>query len=60
MNSYRAVLNANYLAKKISSDLKISHSGLKKHEVVASSEESGRRALDIAKYIIDAGMHAPT
>ncbi len=60
MNSYRAVLNANYLAKKISSDVRISHPGLKKHEVVASSEESGRRALDIAKFIIDAGMHAPT
>lgn len=60
MNSYRAVLNANYLAKKISKDVRISHTGLKKHEVVASSEESGKRALDIAKFIIDAGMHAPT
>ena len=60
MNSSRAVLNANYLAKKLSRSLKISHEGLKKHEVVFSSEETGVRALDIAKYIIDSGMHAPT
>ena len=33
MNSSRAVLNANYLAKKLSKSLKISHEGLKKHEV---------------------------
>ncbi len=60
LNSYRAVLNANYLAKRLSGILEVPHKGLKKHEVVASSEKTGVRALDIGKYIIDFGMHAPT
>ena len=31
-----------------------------KHEVVVSSENTGRRALDIAKYLLDEGIHPPT
>lgn len=60
LNTYKAVLNANYLAKKLSDSLPLSHPGLKKHEIVVTSEHTGKRALDIAKYIIDSGVHAPT
>ena len=60
LNTCKAVLNANYLARKLENVLPLSHPGLKKHEIVVSSEHKGVRALDIAKYILDSGMHAPT
>lgn len=58
--SKRAVLNTNYLEKRIEKSFQPSHSAPKLHEVVVSSSGTGRRAMDIAKYILDSGMHPPT
>ncbi|MFP4564548.1 MAG: aminomethyl-transferring glycine dehydrogenase subunit GcvPB, partial [Spirochaetia bacterium] len=62
--SEQAVLNANYLKKKISGLLRLPYPGGCKHEFVASAkeirEEFGVSALDIAKRIIDYGFHPPT
>lgn len=55
------MLNTNYLAKRLSGGAyRIPYKPLKKHEVVVSSDSTGRRAQDIAKYILDNGMHPPT
>lgn len=59
-NTVDAVLNANYLSKKLAADFKIPYKPLKKHELVLSTENTGKRALDIAKFLIDHGIHAPT
>lgn len=59
-NTKNAVLNANYLARRLSSRFRIPYKPLKKHELVLSTENTGKRALDIAKYLIDNGIHAPT
>lgn len=59
-NTQRAVLNANYLSYKLTPFFSIPFSPLKKHELVLSTEKTGKRALDIGKYIIDQGVHAPT
>ena len=40
--------------------LELPSKDLKKHEVVASTRNTGKKAADIAKYIIDHGVHAPT
>jgi len=56
----RSVLHANYLSKRLSSRYEVPYKKLKKHEVVISSENTGRRALDLAKALIDEGIHAPT
>ncbi len=60
-----AVLNANYLRKKISEFLDVPYlDQLCMHEFVASVEqlkkEKGITALDIAKALIDRGIHPPT
>ena len=54
-----AVLNANYLHKKLATTLDIPYERLCMHEFVASAPE-GMRALDIAKALLDRGIHAPT
>ncbi len=62
-----AVLNANYLAKKIEEILGFSlpyaPDKPRKHECVISAAqlkaETGVSALDVAKRILDFGMHAP-
>ena len=59
-NTMKAVLNANYMSKKLEKILDIPSGGLKKHEVIASTKNTGKKAADIAKYIIDHGVHAPT
>jgi len=59
-NSRKAVLNTNYVSRKLSKYLSDPYGGVKKHEVVLSSSNTGERALDIAKYLIDNGVHAPT
>lgn len=59
-NTQMAVLNANYMAKRLEPILNYSHQGLKKHEVIMSTKMVNKRALDIAKFIIDKGVHAPT
>ena len=59
-NTMKAVLNANYMSKKLENILEVPSKDLKKHEVVASTRNTGKKAADIAKYIIDHGVHAPT
>jgi glycine dehydrogenase subunit 2 len=54
-----AVLNANYLRKKLEGILEIPYNRLCMHEFVAAAP-AGMRALDIAKAMLDGGVHAPT
>lgn len=58
--SRRAVLNTNYLESRIQASYPPSHSAPKKHEVVVSTAGTGKRAMDVAKFILDSGMHPPT
>ncbi|HID00253.1 MAG TPA: glycine dehydrogenase subunit 2, partial [Piscirickettsiaceae bacterium] len=61
-----AVLNANYLTQKLKGTrgYGLPHKELRKHEVVFSAEpmrkETGVKALDVAKRLLDHGLHAPT
>jgi glycine dehydrogenase subunit 2 len=58
-----AVLNANYLRKKLEQYITIPYNRICMHEFVASAcdkAECGVRALDIAKGLLDKGYHAPT
>jgi len=58
-----AVLNANYLQKKLEPLYDLPYKGLCQHEFVLSAtrqKEHGVRALDIAKRLLDYGLHAPT
>jgi glycine dehydrogenase subunit 2 len=59
-----AVLNANYLAQKLKDHYQMPYKPLRKHELVLSCEkirrETGVTALDIAKRLLDYGIHAPT
>jgi glycine dehydrogenase subunit 2 len=61
-----AVLNANYMKKKIIDSKKydLPYKWLRKHEFVISCErlrqEKGIRAVDIAKRLLDYGLHPPT
>lgn len=62
--SGRAVLNAAYLRKKLENVLDSSYSTPTLHEFVVSAarlkKEKGIRTLDLAKALLDAGVHAPT
>jgi len=63
-----AVLNSNYIAHKLKDvrglSLPYAPEKPRKHEAVLSAtkmaEETGVRALDIAKKLLDYGIHAPT
>jgi glycine dehydrogenase subunit 2 len=59
-----AVLNANYLLKKIKDIFDVPEDILFKHEFVVSctnwKEKFGVRALDVAKRLLDYGFHPPT
>jgi glycine dehydrogenase subunit 2 len=58
-----AVLNANYLAAKVKKYFPIPYGELYKHEFVATGKvlkEQGVKTLDIAKRLIDFGVHPPT
>jgi len=61
-----AVLNANYLAQKLkgTKGYELPHKELRKHEVVFSAEpmkrDTGVKTLDVAKRLLDFGLHAPT
>jgi glycine dehydrogenase subunit 2 len=58
-----ALLNANYLKKKLEDVLPVTGEGLCAHEFVLSAkvlEKEGVRAIDIAKALLDAGYYAPT
>ncbi|MFO7619188.1 MAG: aminomethyl-transferring glycine dehydrogenase subunit GcvPB [Thermoplasmata archaeon] len=59
----RAVLNSNYMRKKVEKFLDVPYPGLRKHEFVASGAKlkaKGIRTLDVAKRLIDHGYHPPT
>ncbi|HYQ90437.1 MAG TPA: aminomethyl-transferring glycine dehydrogenase subunit GcvPB [Candidatus Binatia bacterium] len=61
--SREAILNANYLKARLTEAYAPSHEGYCMHEFVLSASRQkarGVRALDIAKRILDFGMHAPT
>lgn len=58
-----AVLNANYLKERLKNIFHLPYPTLCKHEFVLSGKkqkEKGVRILDIAKRILDFGVHAPT
>jgi glycine dehydrogenase subunit 2 len=62
--SQLAVLNANYLRVRIREFLDTPYDEICRHEFVASAQElkreTGVRALDVAKALLDHGFHAPT
>ena len=66
--SNHAVLNANYLMKKIESikgfSIPFAPGVWRKHEVVVSAHplerDTGVNARDVAKALLDRGLHAPT
>lgn len=58
-----AVLNANYLKKKLSPFFKVPYPQHCMHEFVLQADtflDKGVKALDIAKRLLDFGFHAPT
>jgi len=59
-----AVLNANYLLKKLEGYYEAACGGPVMHEFVLSiddiKKETGVSALDFAKYMLDQGIHPPT
>jgi len=57
-----AVLNANYLQERLKRTYKLPHDRLCKHEFVLSGEDlpHGLTTLDVAKRLIDCGVHPPT
>ena len=60
----RAVLNANYLKARLADLYPLASEGLCKHEFVLSArtlkERFGVNALDVAKRLLDFGVHPPT
>ena len=61
--SEAAVLNANYLRAKLSGVYEVPYDRVCMHEFVASGRKQrqrGVRTLDIAKRLIDYGIHPPT
>jgi glycine dehydrogenase subunit 2 len=62
-NAERAVLNANYLRRRLSEHLEIPYGPMVKHEFVASGavlRDRGLTVADLAKRLMDYGMHPPT
>jgi glycine dehydrogenase subunit 2 len=59
-----AILNANYVKTKVSEFLDVPYAEFCRHEFVASGaelkRETGVKAFDIAKALLDRGYHAPT
>lgn len=62
--SCQAVLNANYLMHQLAPHMDIAYPGICMHEFVMTLEhykkETGVSALDVAKGLLDHGMHPPT
>jgi glycine dehydrogenase subunit 2 len=62
--SQLAVLNANYVRAQVKTFLDTPYDETCRHEFVASAQElkreTGVKALDIAKALLDRGYHAPT
>ena len=59
-----AVLNANYLMKKLSTCYHVVNKGICMHEFVLTMEKEAKEshvtAMDIAKALLDKGIHPPT
>ena len=59
-----AVLNANYMRHKLSDVYQMASPGLCMHEIVMDLEklkhETGVTAMDVAKALLDYGIHPPT
>jgi len=61
--SQNAILNANYLMRKLEKYFLLPHKQHAMHEFVLSGDwqkEKGVKTLDIAKRLLDYGFHAPT
>jgi len=62
--SDRAVLNANWLRKRIAKNYPAAHDRVCMHEVVvtgtAMKEATGVKAIDVAKSLLEEGFHSPT
>jgi len=61
--SENAVINANYLKSRLKEIYDVPHDGFCMHEFVMSArrqKRAGVKALDIAKRLLDFGVHAPT
>ena len=62
--SANAVLNANYMRVKLEDSMDIAFDGICMHEFVATmsrfKHETGVSALDVAKAMLDYGIHPPT
>src|SRR5262249_4789611 len=61
-NSEHAVLNANYLRVKLRDAFKVPYDRVNMHEFVCQGAvpETGVRALDVSKRLLDHGFHPPT
>lgn len=61
--SEKSVLNANYVLKKLKEYYYLPYNRTCMHEVVFTAKnqlKNGVHAMDIAKYLIDKGIHPPT
>ncbi|MBN1884075.1 MAG: aminomethyl-transferring glycine dehydrogenase subunit GcvPB [Candidatus Krumholzibacteriota bacterium] len=61
--SENAIINANYLMKLVSRHYRVTYPGPCMHEFVASGaglKPHGVKTLDVAKRLLDYGLHAPT
>ena len=61
--SSHAVLNANYIKERLKEKFHLAYDRICMHESVFSASvqaERGVHAIDIAKYLIDQGVHPPT
>lgn len=62
--SQLAVLNANYMLSKLKGEYTVAYDRICMHEFVLSliglKEKTGASALDVAKALIDKGIHPPT
>ncbi len=54
----RAVVNSNYLKEKVREHYELPYKDLRKHEFVVRPKNA--TALDVAKRLLDFGVHAPT
>ena len=64
LTASNAVLNANYLMNRLKEKYKTAYEGICMHEFVLTLEEmkheTGVSALDVAKALLDNGIHPPT
>jgi glycine dehydrogenase subunit 2 len=61
--SEHAIINANYLMRRLESRFMLPHKQVHMHEFVLSGDwqkEKGVKTLDMAKRLLDYGVHAPT